>query len=415
MSWHRLIDIIRVVRIRISNLIRQQYMSAIADVGRQHLSWIDSGVVPELELKAGSYAVDQHSVQATFDLWKAMSDMIEERQSPLPAGRHLLLEVVATWNRGKGPIDVYSRFQKNTKSVHSHLGPVGAIWLRLIMTTVYNAYHSFNLSRAYAFLMSDDCKSFKDFQKMRARQAPFRQFCQQLANDLTIEVASPILYNSSDNDDDNSDSGNDGNGNDRLTTSTDYDIRYKQREAYFSRSDLIARRLNRRIQHLPCSDRKQVSCIWCCRLDHSEDAPNDQKHSRHGRKTTWFCSICEVSLCKVIRYAGKSCFTMFHEADTLFDPCSVAAQEIGISVRSHTNRRAPPSRSARTVASANEALLARNDDEEEGVESNQDEEFIPPDHSSGDDADVQSNRRAIRRRTSTGISVPTRRRTRRRV
>jgi hypothetical protein len=62
-------------------------------------------------------------------------------------------------------------------SVHSHLGPVGAIWMRLIMTTVYNAYHFFNLSRTAAFLVgSDECKSFKDFQRIRARQCSFPQF-----------------------------------------------------------------------------------------------------------------------------------------------------------------------------------------------------------------------------------------------
>jgi hypothetical protein len=34
----------------------------------------------------------------------------------------------------------------------------------LIMTTMYNAYHFFNLSRTAAFLVaSDECKSFKGF------------------------------------------------------------------------------------------------------------------------------------------------------------------------------------------------------------------------------------------------------------
>ncbi len=109
--------IIRVVRVRISSQIRGQYMSAIADLGRQHLGWIlDGGVVPEMECEAMSHAVDQHSVQTTFDLWTAsMCNLILfERGCPLPAGRHLLPEVVATWNRGKGPIDVYSRFQKTS-------------------------------------------------------------------------------------------------------------------------------------------------------------------------------------------------------------------------------------------------------------------------------------------------------------
>ena len=78
----------------------------------------------------------QHTLQFTFDLWNAMSKLIQELDVPLPAGKHLLQEVVATWNRGKGPIDVNSCFQENVKSCHCHLGPVEAIWLRLIMTSV---------------------------------------------------------------------------------------------------------------------------------------------------------------------------------------------------------------------------------------------------------------------------------------
>ena len=114
--------IIRVVRLRISSQIRGQYMLAIADLGRQHLGWIlDGGVVPEMECEAMSHAVDQHSVQTMFDLWTAMCNLILfERGCPLPAGRHLLPEVVATWNRGKGPIDVYSRLKKtSSQCIHA--------------------------------------------------------------------------------------------------------------------------------------------------------------------------------------------------------------------------------------------------------------------------------------------------------
>jgi hypothetical protein len=100
-----------------------------------------------------------------------------------------------------GPIDLYSRFQKNCKSAHSHLGPVGAIWLRLIMTCVYNAYHAHNFSRTVSYLLSTECKLFKDFQKMRARPLPFRQFRLELVNDLKIEVVPPTMHESGSNDD----------------------------------------------------------------------------------------------------------------------------------------------------------------------------------------------------------------------
>jgi hypothetical protein len=166
--------IIRVVYVRVGSLIREQYLSAITNFGQKHLNWIAEGIVPTMTFEAGCHSVDHHSVQCTLDLWRALCRLIQGQGQPVPAGRHLIPEVVATWNRGKGPIDVYSRFQKNCKSAQIHLGPVGAIWLRLIMTCVYNAYHAHNLSRTVSYLMSDECKSFKNFQQRRARQPPFR-------------------------------------------------------------------------------------------------------------------------------------------------------------------------------------------------------------------------------------------------
>jgi len=165
---------------------------------------------------------------------------------------------VATRDRGKGPIDVYSRIQKSCKSAHSHLGPVGAIWLRLIMTCVYNAYHTHNLSRTVQYLLSEECKSFKDFQKRRARQLPFRQFCLELANDLKIEVLPPTMHESGSDDNDDNDDANKGH----ITASIA--ITYNKREAYFSKPHLIERRMNQRVLHQPSSVQRQSSCIWCC-------------------------------------------------------------------------------------------------------------------------------------------------------
>ena len=186
--------IIRVVHVWAGSLIREQYLSVISNLGRQHLNWIEEGVVPAMTFEAGSHAVDHHSVQCTLDLWRALCNLIQEQQRLLPAGRHVIPEVVATSNTGKGPIDVYSCFEKNCKWAHSHLGPVGAIWLRLIMTCVYNAYHAHNLSQTISYFLSEECKSFTDVRKLCARQLPFRQFCLELANDLKIEVVPPTMH-----------------------------------------------------------------------------------------------------------------------------------------------------------------------------------------------------------------------------
>jgi hypothetical protein len=275
--------------------------------------------------------------------------------------------------------------------------------MRLIMTTVYNAYHSFNLSRTAAFLASDECKSFKDFQRIWARQCSFRQFCQLLANDLTVEVASSLNYNASSSDDED----------DERMTNNEANVQevfvYNKREAFFSKPKLVTKRRSRRIAHVPCSARKQTSCVWCCCLDHS---PDFQKHSRHGRKTTWLCSTCDVPLCKVNRYSGRSCFDLFHEADSLFDPCCEEAQE-AVHVRAHTNRTLPPScRRVATASSGHADISAATSCNEDAAfcDSDEEEEMAIPENSSSDDADKNAKHPAIRRRTATkAIAIPRRR------
>ena len=210
-----------------------------------------------------------------------------------------------------------------------------------------NAYHAHNLSRTVSYLMSDECKSFKNFQQRRARQPPFRQFCVELANDLNIEVVPPSMYESCSNDDNGQMMRRTEDGGDNAASSGGVNISYNKREAYFSKLSLIERRKNRRANHQPISVNRQSSCVWCCRIDHS----TGQKHTRHGMKTTWKCSVCEVPLCKRPRYNGQSCFLLFHEAETLFDPCCAEAQSMQLSVRAHSkNRQPPPPRPANNVS-----------------------------------------------------------------
>ena len=95
-----------------------------------------------------------------------LCNLIQEQLQPLPAGCRPILEAVATQSRGKGPIlDIYICFLQHCKSAHcSHLGPMGGIWLRLIMTCIFNAYHTHNLSQTLSYLLSEEWKPFADFQ-----------------------------------------------------------------------------------------------------------------------------------------------------------------------------------------------------------------------------------------------------------
>ena len=248
-----------------------------------------------MSLKTGSHAVHYHSVQWTLDLWRAMSRMISELQRPLPAGCHLIPEIVATWNReAKGSIDVYCCFQKNCKAVYAHLCPVGAIWLRLIMTCVYNAYHAYGLSQSVEYLLNqEECKSFSGFHKHRSRQLSFKQFCQELANDLNIEVVAPSMYASSSSSSSSNDESRVMSEEDSLECNP-----YNKREAFFNKVPLIEQRMNRSAHHKRVAMQKQMSYIWCCRVDHSTART---KHYRHQRKTTVACPICGVTLLRTTK------------------------------------------------------------------------------------------------------------------
>jgi hypothetical protein len=80
--------ILRVVHVRIGLLMQEQYILVITTLVRR-LSWMREGVVPAMASEASSHAVDQHSVQCTFDFFGALCRSIIERDGqPLPAGRH---------------------------------------------------------------------------------------------------------------------------------------------------------------------------------------------------------------------------------------------------------------------------------------------------------------------------------------
>ncbi len=150
--------------IQVCSLKQEQYLSV--NLGQRHLNWIEEGVVLTMTFEAGYHAVEHHSIQCTLDLWRALCNSSQEQGQPLWADCRLIPEVVATWNRGKGPIDIYIRLQKNCKSAHcSHCGLMVAIRLRLIMACIYNAHHSHNLSQTVSYLLSEEWKPFTDFQR----------------------------------------------------------------------------------------------------------------------------------------------------------------------------------------------------------------------------------------------------------
>jgi hypothetical protein len=261
----------------------------------------------------------------------------------LPPGRRLTPSIIAAWNRNKGPIDVFSRFMKNCHARHAKLPPLANIWLRLIMTRVYNAYQSFILSSSVSFLLSDECTGYARFQTHRKTYGSFAKFCSVLAKDLTmLEVTGD---SSSDDERTISDNSELENNNDHGALNVSgVSVAYNKRELYFTNREMIAKRMDKSLPHvLFKSDSKPTSCVWCCRKKH--DQPAEPKHSRHGRTTKYQCPVCMVSLCRIKRFDGQSCHELFHSSTALVDYCT-SEMDAMVHVVPHRNRPPPPTHHA---------------------------------------------------------------------
>jgi hypothetical protein len=88
------------------------------------------------------YCRDMDTLETNLSLWKYLNTIRCKLQQPLPPAKRILPTIVSFWNIVKGGIDVYSRFLKNVKQGHNQLQVNSAIWIRLLMTFVYNTYHS---------------------------------------------------------------------------------------------------------------------------------------------------------------------------------------------------------------------------------------------------------------------------------
>jgi hypothetical protein len=307
-----------------------------------------------------------------------MNDLIEERGRPLPPGKHILPSVVALWNRIKGGVDVYSRLLKNCKAVHHCLPPGAAIWLRMLMTTVYNGHQAYLLLRSYDYLMDTaKCNTFQKYMTHKNSHNSFADYCRTVINGLVNRSRNGISINEAIRSDEGSDSDENDEGNQTndttgssITGGRDSDTRrrrssensrnsrrseimdtsnddhaskrfcYNQRMAYFTKTRCIEIRTNRSSDHKATKLNGQKCCVWCCQKSHRN---LEVRHTRMGYKTTTCCMACGgVALCTVKRIGDKTCFEMWHTATELYDPCSPNTNSPY--ARGHSNRRAPPSR-----------------------------------------------------------------------
>jgi hypothetical protein len=89
--------------------------------------------------------------------------------------------------------------------------------------------------------------------------------------------------------------------------------------------------------------------------------------------------LCRLTASRLDRYSGRSCFDLFHSADSLFVPCCEEAQD-AMHVRAQTNRTLPPTRHCVATASSGHADISSATSYDEDVafcDSEEEEKAIP--------------------------------------
>ncbi|SPR01327.1 unnamed protein product (mitochondrion) [Plasmodiophora brassicae] len=178
--------IIRVVHVQINVEDRACYLSSLSFIRERYLMWIyGDEPVPKFDEDEFGHAIDDVTVRQTLQLWRTVTAVVMERGQPLPKGKHILPSLVALWNRIKGGVDVYSRYLKNLHSRHSSLNPVQAIWLRIVMTLVYNAYQSHTMCQVNDFLTNEQaCQTFHAYRRARKDQVSFGEFVEAISDEI---------------------------------------------------------------------------------------------------------------------------------------------------------------------------------------------------------------------------------------
>lgn len=207
------------------------------------------------------------------------------------------------------------------------------------MTAVYNAYMSYTMCKAFEFLMSDECISYRHYQNYKKRVAgTFREFIHNLCKQLRAEFSVPgtpignpinIPFDIFASESFDASSFTEMNP---LSTEAAVNLNkkcYNKREFFFSDPNLVALRTTQRSTHksVPSKDsdgnKLRLRCIWCCENHTSTKIlQKNDCNGRTGYKTSHMCVMCKVPLCNTARYNGKTCHDIFHAAKRINNPCA---------------------------------------------------------------------------------------------
>jgi hypothetical protein len=328
----------RVVHIYFSNEILDEYNNACKHLKERYLMWI-YGDAPWPTIANYGEACDEWTVLLHLAIWKDLRRQIQGRGHPLPAAKHILPYAAAKHNFGKIGVDTFSAVMSHVKHQHKKLSATGTLYLRLLLMVHYNTWISWRMLQGYEYLLKEDATFFK-WKKYMNSLGSFSIFCKKLAQcnlkavynyNVTgivslLPPSVPIFEEVSN------------------TSSTCLKAAKSLAHLYDGKGYTLKRlghslAFPKSVHHLIPIDEHQkatISCVVCCCVHII--GKQYSKHTRRGNRPSFQCSCCNVRVCQTKRFtddyklidanvegnpflelATKSCFTVFHEKESLSD------------------------------------------------------------------------------------------------
>jgi hypothetical protein len=158
----------------------------IMDIVLNQVPWIkeNNPVFPVLPEGGVGGCVDKETLQLNYFLVKKLRDLVIARGRPYPSASRIVPRSIVMWNHCKGMTDVFSRCLKNVKPGFKSLHPYAFIWIRLLMTMMWNSHILMRLFRVEKDVM--EAKTIEGLHDLLNKEASFQQSILEAAMTYSI-------------------------------------------------------------------------------------------------------------------------------------------------------------------------------------------------------------------------------------
>ena len=217
--------------------------------------------------------VDDHTLKSNFYLARALRKLVIEKGKPYPPALRIVPSPVVMWNHCKGMTDVYSRCMKNIKPTFHSLHPYAFIWIRLLMTMMWNTHILYRLFQIEHML--PNIKTIDQLRNLLNKESSFQESIYDIATQYKIKDI-PIPINTI-----NADAGINDNENDLNNDYTISNLNNKSRNynklKYLNNDEGKRRRIDGSHVHVPQKLSQKRRCLFC------------------NKTTTTICATCSTN------------------------------------------------------------------------------------------------------------------------